>query len=151
MTDTDTDTCRYCGRPNARGDHVAPDECGREWAAGHNAAHTARCYEWRALRAEKALAVAEARVPLAPKHTGMRVSASGILGRIAKGWGVDGSLRYGCEGMLEHLRELSRRYYAGDVAAVDEFLQIYCLDEGRAAAVAAQEAARADGGGGGDR
>ena len=33
--------------------------------------------------------------------------------------------------MLKHLDEMADRYYAGDIAAVDEFLQLYCLDEKR--------------------
>ena len=69
-------------------------------------------------------------VPLAPTHTGMRISASGILGRIANG-GYWQGLNYGCAVMLEHLEQMAQRYYSGDVAAVDEFLQLYCLDHHR--------------------
>lgn len=62
---------------------------------------------------------------LAKKHKGMRVSASGILRR------VKGHLRVGANYMIEHLEETAERYYAGDIKAVDEFLQLYCLDDKR--------------------
>ena len=57
-----TDTCRHCGRVVATGAHVGREECGVEWAKGHNAGHMARCMEQRALRAEKRAAAAEAQV-----------------------------------------------------------------------------------------
>jgi len=63
---------------------------------------------------------------LALKHTGMRVSASGTLGRIREpGYG------FICKEMLKHLNEMADRFYAGDVKAVDEFCQLYCLDTKR--------------------
>lgn len=67
---------------------------------------------------------------LAPKHTGMKISASGVLGRIRDGKYYK-ELNYGCGEMLRHLQEMATRFYAGDVKAVDEFLQLYCLDEQR--------------------
>jgi hypothetical protein len=66
-------------------------------------------------------------VPLAAKHHGMRISAHGLLAR------VGGYLKGGAREMLKHLDEMATRYYAGDIAAVDEFLQLYCLDEKRPA------------------
>ncbi len=68
---------------------------------------------------------------LAPKHTGMKVSAEGVLGRIKEGWEVNESLRYQCGEMLNHLEELGQRFYAGDIKVVDEFLQLYTLDKYR--------------------
>ena len=68
---------------------------------------------------------------LAEKHTGMRISASGILGRIKTGWKVDRSLRFGCGEMLKHLEQMADRFYSGDIKVVDEFLQLYCLDNKR--------------------
>jgi len=62
---------------------------------------------------------------LAPKHQGMCISARGLLVR------VGGHLKGGAREMLKHLDEMATRYYAGDIAAVDEFLQLYCLDEKR--------------------
>lgn len=45
------------------------------------------------------------------------------------------------EQLLLHLNELARRFYAGDLTVVDEFLQLYCLGENeRKAVVAAQTA-----------
>lgn len=64
-------------------------------------------------------------VPLAKEHTGMRISAEGILLR------VRGNLKFGALEMARHLRETARRFYAGDLSVVDEFLQLYCLDEAR--------------------
>lgn len=67
---------------------------------------------------------------LAPKHNGFRIDAAGVLGRIRDGSrGKD--LNYMCGEMLRHLEEMATRYYAGDVQIVDEFLQLYCLDNAR--------------------
>lgn len=62
---------------------------------------------------------------LADKHHGMRISAPGILRR------VGGLFKPGAQKMLKHLHEMASRFYTGDVKAVDEFLQLYCLDEDR--------------------
>lgn len=67
---------------------------------------------------------------LGATHTGMKVSAAGILGRIRDGRYHYG-LKYGCGVMLDHLEQMSARFYAGDPRAVDEFLQLYCLDDAR--------------------
>jgi hypothetical protein len=72
-------------------------------------------------------------VILADKHTGMRISASGLLLR------VKGDLRFGAQSMLGHLQEMSDRFYAGDIKAVDEFLQLYCLDKNRPESCTEQE------------
>lgn len=63
---------------------------------------------------------------LAQKHTGMKVSAEGALKakRGDLGW-------FARNEMLNHLKEMSNRFYKGDIKAVDEFLQLYCLDEER--------------------
>ena len=68
---------------------------------------------------------------LGAKYTGMKISASGVLGRIGKGCIVDNGLRFGCEQMLEHLQKTSKKFYAGDVKIVDEFFQMYGLDKHR--------------------
>ncbi|MDX9780926.1 MAG: hypothetical protein RBT66_07800 [bacterium] len=70
---------------------------------------------------------------LGKKHTGMKISAEGILGRIATGRYWKG-LDYGCEVMLDHLERMAERFYAGDPTAVDEFLQLYDLADKRPAA-----------------
>lgn len=67
--------------------------------------------------------------PLAADHTGMRVDYRGLLSQSQR------SLRYARDTanaemlrqLCEHITELGERYYAGDVAAVDEFLQLYCV------------------------
>lgn len=83
--------------------------------------------ENRALRAK----LAEPRpLPLAAKHAGTKISAEGVLGRIRDGRYFVGP-GWGCGEMLRHLEEMAGRFYAGDIAAVDEFLQLYCLDHKR--------------------
>ncbi len=67
---------------------------------------------------------------LAPKHTGMKISAHGVLGRIRDGRYYK-ELNFGCGEMLRHLEEMAARFYSGDAKAVDEFLQLYDLDEQR--------------------
>lgn len=68
---------------------------------------------------------------LAEKHHGMRVDHSGILGRISRGCHIRDDQRYVLGIMDKHLEEMAQRFYAGDIKAVDEFLQLYCLDEHR--------------------
>ena len=67
---------------------------------------------------------------LAEKHTGIKISAHGVLGRIRDDRAFD-ELRFGCGEMLRHLEEMATRFYSGDIKAVDEFLQLYCLDDER--------------------
>ena len=67
---------------------------------------------------------------LGPKHEGLRLDASGVLGRIRDGQFHDFH-KFACGEMLRHLEEMAKRYYSGDIVAVDEFLQLYCLDETR--------------------
>lgn len=67
---------------------------------------------------------------LAAKHTGMRISAEGVLGRIRDGNHYEG-LNYACGVLLGHMEQMATRFYAGDVKAVDEFLQLYDLDAQR--------------------
>ena len=67
---------------------------------------------------------------LATKHTGMKISAHGVLGRIRDGRYYK-ELNFGCGEMLRHLEEMAARFYSGDAKAVDEFLQLYDLDEQR--------------------
>jgi hypothetical protein len=51
--------------------------------------------------------------------------------------------------MATHLEEVAHRYYAGDVAVVDEFLQLYCFgEEARKAVVNQANATRPAGDGG---
>ena len=65
-----------------------------------------------------------------PDHPGMRVSLHGVISRLP---GAGPQMRKGYNGMLsemyENLKELATRFYDGDHKAVDEFLQLYCLDK----------------------
>ena len=74
-------------------------------------------------------------VPLAPKHQSLRVSADGMLGRIADGRRQDKGQRYMVAEFLKHLHTMADAYYAGRAAVVDEFCQLYCLDDKRDEAV----------------
>lgn len=67
---------------------------------------------------------------LSPKHTGMRISAHGVLGRIRDGRYYTG-LNFPCGEILRHLEAMAERFYSGDLKAVDEFLQLYNLDDRR--------------------
>ena len=67
---------------------------------------------------------------LAKKHTGMRISADGCLGRISSGRAAK-CHKVGAGDLLRHLHEMADRYYAGDAEVVDAFLQLYCLDDKR--------------------
>jgi hypothetical protein len=71
---------------------------------------------------------------LGPKHAGMRISASGVIRNAMDAM----ANREGCEAdrfmlseLERHLRELGIRFYSGDVLVVDEFLQLYALDQTR--------------------
>lgn len=72
---------------------------------------------------------------LAKDHAGMRVNGLRYL-KQSSGQGYS----YMRRGMAKHLEELGRRYYAGDVAVVDEFLQLYCIAETERAELIAKEA-----------
>ena len=71
-------------------------------------------------------------LPLGPKHKGMRMCARGLL-KNASAWLPRDRTgeRWTLEQLSEHLTELGRRFYAGDVLVVDEFLQLYALDSDR--------------------
>lgn len=71
-------------------------------------------------------------LPLGPKHKGMRMCATGLLKNAAAWLPRDRTgERWTLEQLSEHLTELGRRFYAGDVLVVDEFLQLYALDADR--------------------
>ena len=63
------------------------------------------------------------KVPLAADHQGLRAQGSAFLTR--NGRGFTGKRAQ----MAAHLEELATRFYAGDLAVVDEFLQLYCFGE----------------------
>jgi len=62
---------------------------------------------------------------LAAKHSGMKISANGILKRVSR------KTNPGAAEMLGHLNEMAERFYSGDIKVIDEFLQLYCLDDKR--------------------
>lgn len=70
---------------------------------------------------------------LAEPHKGMRVSASGLLASTAfhlTNAGEKG-LAFSVQELKQHLFEMAARFYAGEVKVVDEFLQLYSLDDYR--------------------
>jgi hypothetical protein len=103
--------------------------------------------DWAQSRARHAITRAADRVntepavqaPLAKKHENMRISLNGMLGRIARGATVEDHHRYAIGEFLKHCEELAKRFYSGDMYVIDEFLQLYCLDEHRPTERAAQE------------
>lgn len=92
--------------------------------------------------AKQATLVHKATIALAKDHKSMRVDYSGLLSEAGK------IIRESDPGYAEmlrqlegHLQELGKRYYSGDIAVVDEFLQLYCIEsEAREALKQEQEA-----------
>ncbi|MBD9530419.1 hypothetical protein IB233_02075 [Comamonas sp. CMM01] len=78
---------------------------------------------------------------LAADHTGMRVDYSGLLGQVRHE--ISRSAPGHAEMLRQlqgHIQEVGRRWYAGEIAAVDEFLQLYCVEREARAAIAASAA-----------
>ncbi|OAD17161.1 hypothetical protein [Achromobacter insolitus] len=86
---------------------------------------------------------------LATEHTGMRVDYSGLL-KQARSALEHGETEPALAEMLRqfagHLEELGQRWYAGDVAVVDELLQLYCVESEVRPALSAQPGAQRTGG-----
>ena len=84
---------------------------------------------------------------LAPKHTGLKVSYTGLLSNAraalqsAKEPGYAEMLRQ----LQGHIAELGERYYSGDVAVVDEFLQLYCVAPGKRVELEHKQVAQPEG------
>lgn len=62
---------------------------------------------------------------LAEKHKGMRLNIEGCLRQ------KPSIIKLTMSELIKHLNEVSDRFYSGDITVVDEFLQLYCLDEKR--------------------
>ncbi len=107
-------------------------------------------------------------VPLAKKHGGMTIDYSGVLGRLAEfgpalrkltdepdplppRWSPDAEAvlslvetyahvldGWGPAQLMKHLEHMATRFYAGDLTVVDEFLQLWCLDQDRPKAPAGE-------------
>jgi len=77
-------------------------------------------------------------VLLADDHKGMRVDYTGLFkqarGALARGM-KEPALAEMLRQLQEHLTELGQRWYAGDAAAVDEILQLYCIEKDARAAI----------------
>ena len=71
-------------------------------------------------------------VPLAKEHRGMKIHLRGATSNVGvRGGWTPKQTRFLMQGVCEHLEEVARRYYSGDIAVVDEFLQLYCFNEHR--------------------
>lgn len=83
--------------------------------------------------------------PLAANHMGLRVNYIGMLASCRGA--MNPEIFPGAAEMLRqlqgHMGELGKRWYAGDATVVDEFLQLYCVEEGARAELAGQHAAPA--------
>ena len=70
--------------------------------------------------------------PLAPDHKGIRMHYTGLLRQaesaLARGQREPVYADF-VRQLCGHLQELGRSYYAGDMTVVDEFLQLYCIEE----------------------
>lgn len=68
-------------------------------------------------------------VILAPDHKGMKIDYRGALKEARRVLRRDfGAISaHMLEELEKHLTEMGERFYAGDTAAVDEFLQLYCI------------------------
>lgn len=70
--------------------------------------------------------------PLAADHQGMRVDYSGLLKQAQEAL-AGGNKEPGLAEMLRqlqnHMSELGRRWCAGDATVIDEFLQLYCVEQ----------------------
>lgn len=64
---------------------------------------------------------------LAQDHNGMMVDHSGLLKQCRVALRTEPGLAEMLRQLAGHMAELGERYYAGDVAVVDEFLQLYCV------------------------
>lgn len=65
---------------------------------------------------------------LAVPHTGMRVDYRGLLRQCRDGLRRDPANAEMLRQLEEHMTELGQRWYAGDIAVVDEVLQLYCVE-----------------------
>lgn len=74
---------------------------------------------------------------LATNHMGMRVDYQGMLRQSRRALGrSEPALAEMLRQFQEHIKELGQRYYQGDAACVDEFLQLYCVEHDARAAIA---------------
>lgn len=66
---------------------------------------------------------------LTTDHQGMRVDYSGLLGQCQRALrSHEPAQAEMLRQMQGHIKELGQRWYAGDTAAVDEILQLYCVE-----------------------
>lgn len=65
---------------------------------------------------------------LAPAHTGMRVDYRGLLSQARDGLRAEPGLAEMLRQLQDHLQELGERWYDGDMAVVDELLQLYGIE-----------------------
>lgn len=65
---------------------------------------------------------------LTEKHKGMKISLEGVLSRQSR---VSKSDKYLTSEIIKNLHLLSDEFYKGNIKIVDQFLQLYDLDESR--------------------
>jgi len=63
---------------------------------------------------------------LAKKHTGMKICLDGALNHKGKTMGT-----YIIKELQKHLHMMANGFYEGNIKIVDEFCQLYCLDNKR--------------------
>lgn len=67
-------------------------------------------------------------IQLAADHKGMKVCLQGMIAQSCISV-RDTALAFMLAQLENHLTELGKRCYAGDQTVVDEFLQLYCIEE----------------------
>lgn len=82
---------------------------------------------------------------LAENHRGMRVDYSGLFKQARNGLSRDPVLAEMLRQLQDHLQELGKRWYAGDIAVVDEILQLYCIEGDARKGIAESQPAGAGG------
>lgn len=73
---------------------------------------------------------------LAAPHTGMRVDYRGLFRQARAGLHAEPGLAEMLRQLQDHLQELGQRWYAGDMAVVDELLQLYGIESKARASLA---------------
>lgn len=119
-------TCPFCGSPARRHRYHGDASrhyygCSSDRCPGHLTFQSTE-------DAEAITAWNTRAIPLATTHQGMHVCGPSLLSNPKRA-----GMKFMFQEMDRHLKEMAQRYYAGDVAVVDEFLQLYSYADKRPA------------------
>jgi len=114
--------------------------CDRNSSGDYRNSAIAAIYLRELVQENQQLKAKLARPSLAPDHNAVRVDYQGLLGQSRRALGrTEPTLAEMLRQLQDHMQELGRRYYAGDAAAVDEFLQLYCVEHDARERVASEQ------------